>query len=64
MIEQLEQTIASIVKAMREADMSGGKRSNLNPLTRLNNKMITMRIKEAQLLELFKELEEEKGNDN
>ena len=64
MIQNLDQTISTIVKAMRESDATSGTKSTKSPLTRLNNEAIRLRMKEAQLLEFFKELEGRKGDDN
>lgn len=65
MIQKLDERVASIIKAMRETEAPVKvKRRKLNPLTRLNNEIVKLQVKDSRMLDFFKDIEGENGYDD
>ena len=60
MIQELNEQIASIVKAMNETE-TPVRRHTKNALTRLNNEVVLAQVRDSD--DYYKELLTEKGND-
>ena len=69
MIQKVDETIATIAKAMRDAESTSvapprRRKPTKSPSTRLHNAIVAARVKDSLGLEFFKDIDGQKGYDD